>query len=76
MTKREKVRPHLFDYRESGVIENDATLLLAVYLPNDGGSYTGEDEILLLKQGSGTTGPLVVSFIGSRMKFEPKRTQK
>jgi replicative DNA helicase len=68
----ENDRPTLFDCKESGSIENDASLLLAVYRPKDGSSYTGEDEILVLKQRNGTTGPVAVSFIGARMKFEPR----
>jgi replicative DNA helicase len=68
----ENDRPTLFDCKESGSIENDASLLLAVYRPKDGTSFTGEDEILVLKQRNGTTGPVAVSFIGSRMKFEPR----
>ena len=68
----ENDRPTLFDCKESGSIENDASLLLAVYRPKDGSSYTGEDEILVLKQRNGTTGRVAVSFIGSRMKFEPR----
>lgn len=53
-------------------MQSDASLLLAVYRPKDGSSYTGEDEILVLKQRNGTTGRVAVSFIGSRMKFEPR----
>ncbi len=69
----ENDRPTLFDCKESGAIENDAGLLLAVYRPKDySGGYTGEDEILVLKHRNGTTGPVAVSFIGSRMKFEPR----
>jgi replicative DNA helicase len=70
--EHENDRPTLFDCKESGAIENDASLLLAVYRPKDGTSYTGEDEILVLKQRNGTTGPVAVCFMGSRMKFEPR----
>jgi len=70
--EHENDRPTLFDCKEAGSIENDASLLLAVYRPKDGTSYTGEDEILVLKQRNGTTGPVAVSFFGSRMKFEPR----
>jgi replicative DNA helicase len=70
--EHENDRPTLFDCKEAGSIENDASLLLAVYRPKDGTSHTGEDEILVLKQRNGTTGPVAVSFIGSRMKFEPR----
>jgi replicative DNA helicase len=70
--ENENDRPNLFDCKESGAIENDANLLLAVYRPNDGGSYTREDEILVLKQRNGTIGPIAVRFVGSRMKFEPR----
>ena len=48
-----------------------AGLLLAVYRPKDGSSYTGEDEILVLKQRNGTTGRVYVNFRGQSMKFEP-----
>jgi replicative DNA helicase len=70
--EHENDRPTLFDCKEAGSIENDASLLLAVYRPKDGTSHTGEDELLVLKQRNGTTGPVAVSFIGSRMKFEPR----
>lgn len=70
--EHENDRPTLFDCKEAGSIENDASLLLAVYRPKDGTSHTGEDEILVLKQRNGTTGPVAVSFIGSRMRFEPR----
>ncbi len=72
----ENDRPTLFDCKESGAIENDASLLLAVYRPKDGSSFTGEDEILVLKQRNGTTGPVAVSFIGSRMKFEARYRER
>jgi replicative DNA helicase len=68
-------RPTLFDCKESGAIENDASLLLAVYRPKEGERYTGEDEILVLKQRNGTTGPVHVRFLGQRMKFEPRYTE-
>jgi replicative DNA helicase len=69
----ENDRPTLFDCKESGAIENDASLLLAVYRPKDySGGYTGQDEILVLKHRNGTTGPVAVCFIGSRMKFESR----
>jgi replicative DNA helicase len=68
----ENDRPTLFDCKESGAIENDAGLLLAVYRPKEGSSYTGQDEILVLKHRNGTTGPVAVNFVGSRMKFEPR----
>ena len=71
--ENENDRPTLFDCKDSGAIENDASLLLAVYRPKDySGGYTAEDEILVLKHRNGTTGPVAVSFIGSRMKFEPR----
>jgi replicative DNA helicase len=74
--ENENDRPTLFDCKESGAIENDASLLLAVYRPKDGGQYTAEDEILVLKQRNGTTGPVFVSFLGQRMKFEPRYTER
>jgi replicative DNA helicase len=74
--EHENDRPTLFDCKESGAIENDASLLLAVYRPKEDGLYTGEDEILVLKQRNGTTGPVHVSFLGQRMKFEPRYTEQ
>ena len=67
----ENDRPTLFDFKESGAIENDASLALAVYRPKKDGVYTGEDEILVLKQRNGTTGRVYVNFRGQSMKFEP-----
>jgi replicative DNA helicase len=74
--ENENDRPTLFDCKESGAIENDASLLLAVYRAKEGGQYTGEDEILVLKQRNGTTGPVYVSFLGQCMKFEPKYNER
>jgi replicative DNA helicase len=68
----ENDRPTLFDFKESGAIENDASLALAVYRPKKDGVYTGEDEILVLKQRNGTTGPVYANFRGQSMKFEPR----
>jgi replicative DNA helicase len=73
--ENENDRPTLFDCKESGAIENDASLLLAVYRPKEGGHFTGKDEILVLKQRNGATGPVYVSFLGQRMKFEPRYTE-
>jgi replicative DNA helicase len=73
--ENENDRPTLFDCKESGAIENDASVLLAVYRPKEGGRYTGEDEILVLKQRNGTTGSVCVSFRGQRMKFEARYTE-
>jgi replicative DNA helicase len=72
----ENHRPTLFDCKESGAIENDASLLLAVYRPQEGGHYTGEDEIFVLKQRNGTTGPVYVTFLGRRMRFEAKYNER
>jgi replicative DNA helicase len=74
--ENENDRPTLFDCKESGAIENDASLLLAVYRPKEGGHYTGEDEILLLKQRNGTTGPVFVNFLGRRMRFEARYNER
>jgi replicative DNA helicase len=68
----ESDRPTLFDAKESGAIENDANLLLAAYRSKNHGAFTGEDEILVLKQRNGTTGPVAVTFNGARMRFEPR----
>jgi replicative DNA helicase len=70
--EHENDRPTLFDFKEAGSIENDASLAVAVYRPKDGSTYTGEDEILVLKQRNGATGPVAVSFRGSRVRFEPR----
>jgi replicative DNA helicase len=74
--ENENDRPMLFDCKESGAIENDASLLLAVYRPKEAGHHTGEDEILVLKQRNGTTGPVYVRFLGHRMKFEPRYNER
>jgi replicative DNA helicase len=73
--ENENDRPTLLDCKESGAIENDASLLLAIYRPKDGGHYTGEDEVLVLKHRNGTIGPVYVSFLGQRMKFVPRYTE-
>src|SRR5262249_52663988 len=70
--EHENDRPTLFDFKESGAIENDANLALAVYRPKENGRFTGEDEIIVLKHRNGTTGTLMTKFLGHSMKFESR----
>jgi len=76
--RRESHRPQLSDLRESGSIEQDATIVLFVYRPEmyrqkefeDGTSTENKAEIVLAKQKDGATGDFKVLFQKEYTNFE------
>jgi replicative DNA helicase len=80
-----KGRPQLSDLRESGAIEQDADLVMAIYRPEvyaerspdggpptdkDGNSLEGRAEIILLKQRNGPIGTVNLHFHKAYTRFE------
>jgi replicative DNA helicase len=79
-----KGRPQLSDLRESGAIEQDADLVIAIYRPEvyaerpeggppvdkDGNSLEGKAEIILLKQRNGPIGTVNLFFHKQYTRFE------
>ncbi|MCZ2394752.1 MAG: replicative DNA helicase [Chitinophagales bacterium] len=71
-------RPQLSDLRESGAIEQDADMVLALYRPEYYGhetDSTGEStknmaEVIVLKHRHGSTGTVKLSFIKEYTKFK------
>jgi replicative DNA helicase len=80
----ENKRPQLSDLRESGAIEQDADVVLALYRPEvyaertqdgvpidkDGNSLEGKAEVILLKQRNGPTGSVNLYFNKTFTRFE------
>lgn len=70
-------RPMLSDLRESGSIEQDADMVMALYRPEyygfetdeEGNSTQGLAEVIILKQRNGPTGTVKLQFIGKYGKF-------
>lgn len=70
-------RPQLSDLRESGSIEQDADMVMALYRPEyygfetdeEGNSTQGLAEVIVLKQRNGPTGTVKLQFIGKYGKF-------
>jgi replicative DNA helicase len=81
----EQKRPQLADLRESGAIEQDADLVMAIYRPEvyaeirgdggapvdkDGNSLEGRAEIIVLKQRNGPIGTINLYFQKQYTRFE------
>ncbi len=80
----ENKRPQLSDLRESGAIEQDADLVMAIYRPEvyaesrhegppvdkDGNSLEGRAEIIVLKQRNGPIGTVNLFFHKQYTRFE------
>lgn len=70
-------KPQLSDLRESGSIEQDADMVMALYRPEyygfetdeEGNSTAGLAEVIILKQRNGPTGTARLNFIGKYGKF-------
>lgn len=65
-------RPTIYDLKESGNIEQDAHVVVLIYRPRDGQTYTGLDELIVGKQRSAPTGTADVVFRGETLKFEDR----
>jgi replicative DNA helicase len=71
-------RPQLSDLRESGAIEQDADMVMALYRPeyynftedSSGNSTAGVAEVILLKNRHGGTEDIKLRFRGEYAKFE------
>jgi len=73
LEQRPNKRPVMSDLRESGAIEQDADLILAIYrdeVYNPEGSDKGKAEILILKQRNGPIGMVPLTFLGEHTRFE------
>ena len=69
---REDKRPLMADLRESGAIEQDADLIIFVYLDEKYNKQTtkrGVAELLIRKQRNGSTGDVDLAFHGPSMTF-------
>ncbi|HKY02747.1 MAG TPA: replicative DNA helicase [Burkholderiales bacterium] len=73
LEQRPNKRPVMSDLRESGAIEQDADIILAIYrdeVYNPDSADKGKAEILILKQRNGPIGHIDVTFLGQYTKFE------
>jgi replicative DNA helicase len=73
LEQRPNKRPQMADLRESGAIEQDADLILAIYrdeVYNPESPEKGTAEINVLKQRNGPIGTVKLTFIGQHTRFE------
>lgn len=73
-------KPALRDFKESGQIEQDASVVIGLHRPevdSPGMEPTGKAELILLKQRNGPPASVEVGFDGPRTWFyEPERSQE
>jgi replicative DNA helicase len=73
LEQRPNKRPQMADLRESGAIEQDADIILAIYrdeVYNPESPEKGTAEINILKQRNGPIGPVTLTFLGQFTRFE------
>jgi replicative DNA helicase len=73
LEQRPNKRPVMSDLRESGAIEQDADLILAIYrdeVYNPDTPDKGKAEVLILKQRNGPIGHVDLTFLGQYTRFE------
>ncbi|MGB7543785.1 MAG: DnaB-like helicase C-terminal domain-containing protein, partial [Burkholderiales bacterium] len=73
LEQRPNKRPQMADLRESGAIEQDADLILAIYrdeVYNPDTPEKGVAEINILKQRNGPIGTTKLTFLGEYTRFE------
>jgi len=73
LEQRPNKRPVMSDLRESGAIEQDADLILAIYrdeVYNPDSPEKGKAEVNILKQRNGPIGTVLLTFLGQYTRFE------
>ena len=73
LEQRPNKRPQMADLRESGAIEQDADLILAIYrdeVYNPDTPEKGIAEVNILKQRNGPIGTVKLTFLGESTRFE------
>jgi len=73
LEQRPNKRPQMADLRESGAIEQDADVILAIYrdeVYNPESPDKGTAEVIILKQRNGPIGMAKLTFLGQYTRFE------
>ena len=73
LEQRPNKRPQMADLRESGAIEQDADVILAIYrdeVYNPDSPDKGKAEVNILKQRNGPIGTVLLTFLGQFTRFE------
>ena len=73
LEQRPNKRPQMADLRESGAIEQDADVILAIYrdeVYNPDSGDKGKAEVNVLKQRNGPIGTVLLTFLGQFTRFE------
>lgn len=68
--------PTMFRLKESGNIEQDASVVLLLYRPLKDGDFSGEDEIIIAKQRNGPVGSIPVVFDQKLLKYREREVMR